>query len=82
MKPDERLDYYVTVAALLAEAQDQLAADAADAGSRTYAQDLNQLRMAVEAALEAAVNIASALAKQRTSGAAAGAANDEASPFH
>ena len=54
---DERLHYFVTLAHLLSEAEAQLEADAEDPGSAGYAEQLDLLRDAVEAALDAAIQI-------------------------
>lgn len=58
MKPyDERLQYYLTMAHLLSEADLQLEADAEDPGSAPYGEALAELRAAVELALVSCVRI-------------------------
>lgn len=54
---DERLEYYVMVARLMAEADLQMQADSLDSGSRPYSEDLASLRGAVRMAEEAASRI-------------------------
>jgi hypothetical protein len=65
MKSDERLDYYLMVARLMAEAEAQMRVDALDRGSLDYATDLADLRRAVQNAEEAAARIAVSLVSSR-----------------
>jgi hypothetical protein len=64
MKFDERLDYYLMVARLMAEADAQMREDALDGGSQPYAEDLWALRRAVQAAEDAAARIVVGLAEK------------------
>lgn len=54
---DERLDYYLMVTRLMAEAESQLEADAGDRGCRGYAEELEILRDAIQGAQQAAARI-------------------------
>lgn len=58
---DERIDYYLMVTRLMAEADAQLDADAADPASLPHAEDLELLREAVQTAEQAAARIVVAL---------------------
>lgn len=54
---DERIDYYLMVTRLMAEADAQLDADAGTPSSLPYAEDLELLREAVQMAEQAAARI-------------------------
>jgi len=65
---DERMDYYLMITRLMAEADAQLDADAHDPASIPYAEDLATLREAIQTAEETAARIVVALITSKRTG--------------
>ena len=79
---DERLDYYLMITRLMAEADTQLEADANDQDSIRYAEDLEILREAAQPAEAAAAKIVLGLITSRRAGLAAERETDPATARH
>ena len=65
---DERMDYYLMVTRLMAEADAQLDADSRDPACIPYGEDLATLREAIQTAEEAAARIVVALITSKRTG--------------
>lgn len=79
---DERLDYYLMVTRLMAEAGAQLEADARERESIPYAEDLEILREAIQTAEAAAAKIVLGLITSRRAGLATEREADPATARH